>query len=56
MFPPFPQVNMPLEWVFQQNNDTKHTSDKSKTFFKENKFFLLSWPSQSPDLNPNENL
>ncbi|CDQ65499.1 unnamed protein product [Oncorhynchus mykiss] len=41
------------KWVFQMDNDPKHTSKVVAKWLKDNK---VKWPSQSPDLNPTENL
>ena len=40
----------------QEDNDPKHTSGKAQKWKDENNINRISWPSQSPDLNPMENV
>ncbi len=44
------------DWQLQQDNDPKHTSRLAKEFLQDNVPEVMDWPSNSPDLNPIENL
>ena len=53
---PYAEDEMLFIWVFQQGNDSKHTSKKAKKWFADNIIDIMEWLPQFPDLNPIENL
>ena len=44
------KLDLGNNFIFQQNNNPKHTAKKTTVLFKSNKAKLLEWPPQSPDL------
>ena len=43
-------------WRYQQDNDPKHTSKVTKQFLETEVPETIDWPSNSPDINPIENI
>ena len=51
---PFTRQTFPDGYRFQQDNDPKHTSNRAKSFMKENNINRWITPAESRDLNPIE--
>ena len=56
LLPSVRALKMGRGWVFQHDNDPKHTAKATKEWLKKKHIKILEWPSQSPDLKPIENL
>jgi hypothetical protein len=53
---PYARREMGRRWIYQQDNDPKHTSKAAREWFAQKRIEVMQWPAQSPDLNPIETL
>uniref|UniRef100_A0AAY5KXN1 Sleeping Beauty transposase HTH domain-containing protein n=1 Tax=Esox lucius TaxID=8010 RepID=A0AAY5KXN1_ESOLU len=51
LLPSVRTLKMGRSWVFQHDNDPKHTARATKEWLRKKHLKVLEWPSQSPDLN-----
>ncbi|KAI4887997.1 hypothetical protein NFI96_034666, partial [Prochilodus magdalenae] len=56
LLPSVRALKMGRGWVFQHDNDPKHTVRITKEWLRKKHIKVLEWPSQSLDLSPIENL
>ena len=55
LIPSFPDIGK-NNWILLEDNDPKHRAKITNEYRKRKKIDRLSWPSNSPDLNPIENV
>ncbi|KAI4883890.1 hypothetical protein NFI96_010255 [Prochilodus magdalenae] len=56
LLPSVRALKMGRGWVFQHDNDPKHTARITKEWLRKKHIKVLEWPSQSPDPNSIGNL
>lgn len=50
------KLKMKRNFIFQHDSAPKHTSKSTREWLHQKKIKVLEWPSQSPGLNPIENM
>ena len=50
------KIGLENSFVFQHDNDRKHTAGLVKDWFKQKKIETLNWPPFSPNMNPTGHL
>ncbi len=56
MLPSADQLFKDADFIFQQDLAPAHTAKSTKSWLNDRGVGVLDWPSNSPDLNPIENL